>query len=58
LETGLAVAEEGTDRPAPVFTAIWDEFALYYMPPMDIIAADIRSHTREEHSEADEISSN
>jgi hypothetical protein len=50
--------EEPEDILVPEFTVIWDEFALYYMPPMDVIAADIKPQVREEHSESNEISFN
>jgi hypothetical protein len=46
--------DEQKDILVPKFTAIWDEFAIYYMPPMDVIAADIITPVREEHSESDE----
>jgi hypothetical protein len=50
--------EESEDVALPVLTAIWDEFALYYMPPMDVIAADLKPPVREEHSEFDETPRN
>ncbi|MCL2214687.1 MAG: hypothetical protein FWC06_05690 [Treponema sp.] len=33
-------------------TALWDEFALYYMPPMDIIFEDAKSRVAEEEQAA------
>jgi len=35
----------------PLITAIWDEFALYKMPPIDVIAADVARTFDFEHSE-------
>jgi hypothetical protein len=46
--------DEQQDRLVPDFTAIWDEFALYYKPPMDVIAADLTPPVREENSESNE----
>jgi hypothetical protein len=39
------------DDSIPLFTAIWDEFALYYMPPMDVIIAEVNSAARAELNE-------
>jgi hypothetical protein len=43
-------AEEPSDNPqaGAGSTALWDEFALYYMPPMEIIIADIKPPVIEE----------
>jgi hypothetical protein len=37
----------------PAYTAIWDEFALYNEPPMEIIAAEVNKSTGNERSEFD-----
>jgi len=42
----------------PEFTALWDEFALYNMPPMDILAADIKPSISEDQPEAAAVSVN
>ena len=41
-ESGSHFDQMNTDEPQEV-TAIWDEFALYYMPPMDILAEEIKT---------------
>jgi hypothetical protein len=47
--------EEPEDQVKIGFTALWDEFAVYYMPPMDIISAEIRTSARVEQSESDDF---
>jgi len=42
----------------PAITAIWDEFALYFMPPMEIISAEVESPVDEEQPEDEEIPAN
>jgi hypothetical protein len=42
----------------PVFTALWDEFALYNTPPIDIILADVRRTSGFTVSEHSYVSSN
>jgi hypothetical protein len=42
----------------PEITAIWDEFALYTMPPMEIISAEEKSPVNEEQPEDDELLAN
>jgi hypothetical protein len=42
----------------PAFTALWDEFALYYMPPTEILTAGIRPSSGENRTEAGSFSPN
>jgi hypothetical protein len=42
----------------PVFTALWDEFALYNTPPIEVILADVRKASGFTASEHNYISSN
>ncbi|MDR3020463.1 MAG: hypothetical protein LBU66_06120 [Treponema sp.] len=55
-ESGKSGEPDEPDEPnkseSPAFTALWDEFALYYMPPMDVIAADIKYTGIEEQLES------
>jgi hypothetical protein len=46
------------DLNKPFSTALWDEFALYNMPPMEILAADIKRSMELDRSELDIASIN
>jgi len=51
-------AVDFTVRNKPFSTALWDEFALYDMPPMEILAADIKKSMENNRSELDIASVN
>jgi len=53
-----AAAVSSADWNKPFSTALWDEFALYNMPPMEILAADIKKSLEYNHSELDIVSVN
>lgn len=50
--------ENTSDRNSPVFTAIWDEFALYKDPPVETILTDVRRAAGFAVSQPNYISSN
>jgi len=50
--------EETETVVEPEFNVLWDEFALYNMPPMDILAADIKPLISEDQTETAAISMN
>ena len=49
--------EEDAAEGRPLITALWDEFALYNAPPMDIIAAEVKKPVFTD-SETDDSSPN
>jgi len=66
FEQGLQNAPPPDEPPAeeqetiiePEFNVLWDEFALYNSPPMDILAADIKPLISEEQQETAAVSTN
>ena len=46
-------SEQVTAQGPSEVTAVWDEFALYYMPPMDVLAEDIKPFINKEQPAAD-----
>ena len=52
-ENSKVKTENDQDSSLPEITAVWDEFALYYMPPMDILAEEISTLINEEQPVAD-----
>jgi len=50
--------EESKSTIGPEYNVLWDEFALYNMPPMDILAADIKPMINEEQQKIAALSEN